>query len=78
MTKILLKSWKTTTGGAIAAVCVLFVVLKLWNSYLTGEPIDFETVMTGLIGIASTINGIFGRDNNVSSEAVGIRQRKHL
>lgn len=66
-------SWKTSTGGAIAFCALILVLLKLWNSYLTGQPIDTDTLFAGIISLATAISGFSARDNNVTSEEVGIQ-----
>ena len=68
-----LGSWKTAGGGIVAACCFVFIALKVWNSYLTGVPVDIDLLVTGLVSLATTVVGIFGRDNNVTSEDVGIK-----
>lgn len=61
------KSWKTTTAGILGAVAVIAVAVQ---NHLEGRfvdwPVVFGTVMTG-IGL------FFARDNNVTSEDVGIK-----
>ena len=73
MNKINWGSWKTSTAGIIGACVFVFIALKVWNSYLTGEPVDIDLIISGGVALATTINGLFGRDNNVSSQDVGIR-----
>ncbi len=66
-------SWKTTAGGCVGAVCLIFVALKVWNSYLTGEPVDIDSLFSGMLGLAVTVIGFFGRDNNITSEEAGAK-----
>jgi hypothetical protein len=59
-----MKSWKTTLGGALNALGLALVAIEpnnvIWR--------DLGLVIAAL---GAFVNGIYGRDHNVSSESAG-------
>ena len=58
-------SWKTTVAGAISA---LGVYLSTQTQY-SWAPVTGQV----LTGLGTFLMGMFARDNNVSSEAAGVK-----
>ena len=64
------KSWKTTTAGAAG---IIIAIASCVQAQFDGDP---STVPNYEIALAAVITGIgllFSRDNDVSSEAAGIK-----
>ncbi|HEY8562813.1 MAG TPA: hypothetical protein VIL74_20715 [Pyrinomonadaceae bacterium] len=66
-------SWKTTLGGIAALLTGIGMLGKVINDFLLGEPVSFEQVTIAISAIGAGVAGIAARDNNVSSEDVGVR-----
>lgn len=66
-------SWKTTIGGIAAILSGLGMLAKIINDFILGNPIQYEVVAIALSSIGAGITGLTARDNNVSSQDVGIR-----
>jgi len=66
------KSWKTTSAGLTSfigsSVCLFFLIKN--------HTATQETVTASLIGMATGLGLIFARDNNKSSEDIGINDKK--
>lgn len=65
--KPIIKSWKTTTLGVIGIIVVIANVAK---ALLENEPVDWGLVIPA---VTAGLTGLFARDNNKSSESVGIK-----
>lgn len=58
-----MKSWKTTLGGALGALGLAIVAIS---------P-EFKTIGLVIAAFGQFFNGLFGRDNNVTSEEAGAK-----
>lgn len=78
------KSWKTTVGGSVAAFgTFLFgapVALAVVNHELIPPKVVVVMVVTGfvLMGAGQFLTGLFGRDNDKTSEDVGVDENTKI
>jgi hypothetical protein len=66
-------SWKTTVCGVCGIVAAIAVGVK---AVLDGDPntsIDIGSIVTAIAVLAPSIAAIFARDNDKSSEDVGVK-----
>lgn len=66
-------SWKTTIGGIAGALVALGTLGKVLNDFMLNQPVQLEEIAVAIVALGTAINGIFGRDNDKSSQDVGIR-----
>lgn len=59
-----MKSWKTTTAGAVGALAVFLSNQDNATAKLIGHILQ---------GVSVVLMGLFARDNNVTSEQVGAK-----
>lgn len=68
------KSWKTTIGGSLTAagVVLLGAIAMDWMP----QKVKTGFMITGFVMTAAgaLTNGLFGRDNNVTSEEAGSKK----
>ena len=73
MRKINWGSWKTTIGGIAGILTGLGMLGKIINQLMLDGTIHFEEIAVAVTAIGTGVTGLFARDNNVSSQDVGIR-----
>ena len=61
-----MKSWKTTLAGAVGALATFLATQEAPGLKLAGQV---------LTGISVALLGIFARDNNVTSEQAGAKDK---
>ena len=69
-------STKTTTGGAIAVLTAIGLLIPSAIAYFDGDPktvLDFTQVTTGIGMLGAGIASLFARDNSVSDQDAGVR-----
>jgi len=68
-----MSSWKTTVCGVCGIIAAIAMGAK---ALLDGDPntsIDFGGIVTAIAVLAPSIAAIFARDNDKSSEDVGVK-----
>jgi len=65
-----MKSWKTTTIGVLAGISIISVQV---SALLDNDPETVFSLEAVFAALAAVGIGFFARDNNVSSEAAGIK-----
>lgn len=70
-------SWKTTTTGIASLVAAIAIAVIALFDNDPSTKVDIQSILTAVtalgIGIPSFLQGLFARDNNVSSEDAGAK-----
>ena len=64
------KSWKTTSAG-IAGIVI--AIASCVQAQFDGDPLTVPNYEVALAAVITGLGLIFARDNNVSSEAAGVK-----
>lgn len=65
-----IKSWKTTAAGVAG---IVIAIASCVQALLDGDPATVPNYEVALAAVITGLGLIFARDNNVSSEAAGIK-----
>lgn len=68
-----MKSPKTSISGIIAILGGLGAIGNIISKFTNGEPVNYEEISLAVGAIVTGIGLLLARDNNVSSEAAGVR-----
>jgi hypothetical protein len=66
-------SWKTTMGGIGALLVALGSIGKIIVDYVNGNGVDPTQLMIAFAAISSAVGLIAARDNDRTSEDVGLK-----